>query len=206
MNREDFEKLVNREIDGLLTPEEEASLNDYISRDSAAAHEQRSLHEIHRAFQRMDRHEAPHGLAERIADRVLAEPAPVHRFPDPRMLNKVAAAILMVAVTAFGGWWIGSPNPVSAGEPEEVRALQEWRDSTLRLWQDKWDLTEAQARQIIEIKEPFRVTANDDAGDLEGGRVLASLKEFGILTRYCKKNGIRLEEAERLIELAARSK
>lgn len=206
MNRKDFEKLVNREIDGLLTPEEAASLNDYTSRDSAAAHEQRSLHKIHRAFQQMDRHEPPVGLADRIADRVLAGPASVRRFPTPGMLNKVAAAILVVAVTGFGGWWIGNTNPVSAGEPDEVRFLHEWRENTLRLWQVNWDLTEAQARQIVEIKEPFRVTANDDAGDLEAGRVLLKLKEFGLLDRYCKKNGITLEESGLLIERAAKSK
>jgi hypothetical protein len=206
MNREDFERLVNREIDGLLTPEEEASLNDYTSRDSAAAHEQRSLHKIHRAFQQMDRHETPVGLADRIADRVLAEPAPVRRFTTPGMLNKVAAAILVLTVVGFGGWWIGNTNPASAGEPDKVRALHEWREETLRVWQETWDLTEAQARQILEIKEHTRVTASDNAADLESGRVLAKLKEFGILDRYCKKHSLPREEADQRIERAATSK
>lgn len=199
MERTEFEKLVNREIDGLLTPEEEARLNDYTSRDSAAAHEQRALHEIHRTFQDMERPEVPVGLADRIADRVLAGPAPVRRFPSPRMLNKVAAAILVVAITGFGGWWLGNGNEVTATKDAE---LEKWRQTTIQVWVD-FGFTTVQAEEITEAKEPYR-DSDDEA--LVEGKVLTKLQDLNLLEVYCEKRNLTLEQAEALIASAAKAK
>ena len=40
MDRNEYEGLLNREIDGLLSPEEEARLNDYTARHPEAASHQ----------------------------------------------------------------------------------------------------------------------------------------------------------------------
>jgi len=198
MDRTEFEKLLNREIDGLLSPEEEARLNDYTARHPNAAEEQRSLHEIHRAFESMDREPVPAGLAAQIADHVLAGPAKVHRFPSPRAVSKVAAAILIVCIAGITGWQmgIGNGNEAQAGADQQTAS---WKAAQHQLWTSE-GLSSEQADQIVNVKLSFRKTELTKAAeDQEYGLVLGLLKRFGQLDRHCRKHGITPEEAERLI-------
>lgn len=198
MDRNEYESLLNREIDGLLTPEEEARLNDYTARNPEAAAEQSSMHEIHRAFQSMEREPVPAGLSDRIADSVLAGPAPIRRFPSPWALNKVAAAILVVCMVGIAVWKF-DPNTASADTDD---AETRWALSVHSQWVEK-GLTSEQADQIVQARKPFRgMTATAESNDKQTGLVLGLLKEFGHLDRYCEENGLTLEEAERLIERA----
>ena len=198
MDRNEYEGLLNREIDGLLSPEEEARLNDYTARHPEAAEEQRSLHEIHRAFQSMDKDPVPAGLSDRIADRVLAGPAPVRRFPGPWALNKVAAAILVVCTVGFGGWYVGNNmNAVEAGGDTT------WEQEQHALW-TSLGLTSEQSDELIAAKKTAREQTGSrlDAAAYEEGVVLSLLKKFGHLDRYCKERGMTLEQAQGYIDRA----
>ncbi len=201
MERMEFERLVSLEIDDALSPEDARKLEEFVSRDDSARSAREAMHEIHRAFQRMERPAAPAGLSGRIADRVLEAPAPMHRFPHISQWSRVAAAILLIACVSVGVSWFGGGNDrVSATDTE----LQEWRTQTFTQWDSAWgqQLTEAQIRIIVEIKESFRGT-DPESGDLETGRVLTKLEEFGVLEQYCRRHGLPMEKATALIRRAA---
>ena len=94
--------------------------------------------------------------------------------------------------------------PVRFGVSATDTELQEWRTQTFTQWDSAWgqQLTEAQIRIIVEIKESFRGT-DPESGDLETGRVLTKLEEFGVLEQYCRRHGLPMEKATALIRRAA---
>ncbi len=203
MDRNELERLVSLEIDGRLPAEDERKLNEFTSRDASADRARHAMHDIHRAFQEMERPAPADDLSSRIADRVLDAPAPVHRFGSVGGLSRAAASVLLLALVAVGGWWVSTGSEVSAKDKE----LQEWRDRTLVQWSTACDgeLSRAQLRQIVEIKESFR-GADPEKGDLETGSVLRLLDDFGVLELYCERHEISMGKAAALIKQAAKGR
>ncbi|MAG57314.1 MAG: hypothetical protein CMJ83_13555 [Planctomycetes bacterium] len=193
MDRKTFETLVNREIDGLLSPEEAARLNDWTTRNPEALAVQEALHRVHRAFQDMEPAECPPELAGQIADRVLAGPAPVVRFWSPMLIQRVAAAVLVVVCAGFAGFYLS--NQETTATPSQVT------EERVQIWVDAYELDRAVAREIVLIRAGAP-DAQGEKAEIAKGRVLVILEKAGKLDAYREKNSMSLEEARRLIQLA----
>jgi len=199
MDRKTFETLINREIDGLLTPEEAAQLNDWTARNPEAAAQQEALHRIHRAFREMERPQVPEGLAEQIADQVLARPARVHHvswWRRPRVLGRIAAALLVVVAASFAGQQL-TGDKVAEAKPDAQRQqhIEHWVE---------WGLDRESADRVADVCMRFPDIKSVDAEDRYTGLVLKILKDAGQLPRYLEERGLTLEKAERLIEHAGK--
>jgi hypothetical protein len=198
MDRTEFERLLNREIDGLLSPEDAARLNDWTSRNDEAGAEQQALHRIHRAFQAMERPVAPPDLGRRIADRITAAaahgPSLGIRLAFPRVLTQVAAALVVLLLALGSGFWLGRDQQVRAGADAWRQGLERQHSQWI-----EWGLTPEQATRVVTIKEQYRANPAPDAGDRETGAVF-SLMTPPQLARYCGELGIDPSVARHLME------
>lgn len=107
MDAERYQTLLNRELDGLITPEEEAELMDRVSKDPELAAEHAAQHEIRRAFQSMEQPSCPDGLATRIADRILAAPQPIPFWRSASFFRAAAAVVICTTLAGLIGYHMG---------------------------------------------------------------------------------------------------
>lgn len=125
-------QLLNREIDGRTTPEEESILMQHIGGCSSCAAEQALQRDLRRAFRGLPRPRCPDGLASRVADRILASPFSHAARPRWPLLRNAAALLLTVTLAGVCGWYAAQGEQhVVAGQPgsagDEARRIELWR-------------------------------------------------------------------------------
>ncbi|HET9950797.1 MAG TPA: hypothetical protein VFS09_03270 [Candidatus Eisenbacteria bacterium] len=82
MNRKDFERIANDELDGVATPAESESLRRHLAENAGAREEFEALREVFQRLNRVELEEAPPGLRQSVLQATVAqrrEAAPVNR-------------------------------------------------------------------------------------------------------------------------------
>ena len=163
----DYLKLLNREVDGLTSPEEEAALMAHIADCPACAEEQRWQHRIHRALAAPDTAEPPADLARRVADRVLADTGRSRGVLRPLFgtpLRLAASVLIVVGLAGVGGFVLGTNDspladllgigrpPVRAGSGEREASRAARRAGLIEVW----GVSPAKADRIVEIQDLWR--------------------------------------------------
>lgn len=85
MNREEFDRIANDELDGVATPEERAALKAYLSRDAEARDRYGDWKELFASLEDVGLEEAPSDLSPSVMRAVVAQhhaEAPVSRSAD----------------------------------------------------------------------------------------------------------------------------
>ncbi len=134
MNCDAFRVLITREIDGVLDGTGRGALDSHVAACPACARERTAQGRIHEAFSQLRDVDVPAGLAERIAERAAAAPAPLLRFPRWQSLAPIAASIL--ALCMLSGWLghrlasegrevLAGPRPTAVSDAELRQLLIE---------------------------------------------------------------------------------
>jgi hypothetical protein len=206
MKRHHYRKLLNREVDGLTTPEEEATLMDHVSRSAEAAEEQAWFHRIHQTLRGMKRPVAPEGLSQRVADRVLAEPgATLSLARASRGFARMAASfVLVLCIGGVAGYLAHGDvrGGASAGQVAIGRQGEVLREK-LQLGPEAMErIREINARydRLIERKEQELGVVLQELADRELAEILDGL-EPEQREAYRKIDGMTPEEMDRLLEL-----
>lgn len=158
MTCHDFLILLNREVDGRTSPEEEALLMQHIGTCPSCAAEQTAQHRIHRALQGLRSDDCPEGLGSRIAGAVLAAPAgrPIFRTTgwwSAGSLGRQAAAILVTAVLAgASGWFLGQDDRPVVAAPTGAADQQAQEHA---IWVETYRLPPAVADRILKVKADY---------------------------------------------------
>jgi Putative zinc-finger len=122
MTCQEFQILMNREIDGVLDPAGETHLSGHLAGCPRCASERASLQAIRGACRDLRNVDVRPGLAEAIIERATSPLAPVLRFPR-HVLIPVAASILALCLISFA---LGSRYGDLPGVPP-VRASHDWK-------------------------------------------------------------------------------
>lgn len=213
MNCETFPLLISREIDGQISPEDAALLMAHTNACASCRDERESHRRLHAALTGMPRPVAPDGLAERIADRVLAAPKAIP-FAR-RALPFARSAAILLAVAAIG-WFAGQryDRGVEAGPLKAMEQLSDFRKDLVQsepLLVAKFGITPELARRIGDIRlrykmedlrivEPTTTGSLDDRWDRESAEILQSLPAEA-RERYREYYGMTREDLERLLAL-----
>ena len=145
MTNEELQLLINREIDGEISPEEEATLMDEVSRNPELDREYRAQHALHEGFRSMPREEPAADLAGRVADVVLAAGSQ-RRFLSISFPMARRAALFLIVLglgTATGVYIVDNPVAVASpgnGDSTKVDIALKWQeilgldDQQLTMW------------------------------------------------------------------------
>jgi hypothetical protein len=217
----DYLKLLNREVDGLTSPEEEAALMAHIANCPACEEQQRWQHRIHRALAAPLAGAPPADLARRVADRVLADAGRARGLLRPLFgtpLRLAASVLVVVGLAGVGGFVLGTNGallaellgvgraPVSAGSGEREASRAARRAGLIRVW----GVSPARADRIMEIQDRWREararaqptlpSSPSLMDDIEAQEILRELShpERG---RLVELGAVSREELERLLAL-----
>lgn len=113
-------------------------------------------------------------------------------------MKRRLVAIALVAGLVAAAFQAGrSVRPDGCAGPA-VTPVRAWRQETERTWVE-WGLPVEAARRVVRIKEPSRSAFCHHDGSRQEGQVLAVLRDFGCLERYCAERGLAIEEAHELM-------
>ena len=157
MNRKDFERIANDELDGVATPAESEVLRRHLAENAGAREEFEALREVFLGLKRVGLEEAPPGLRQSVLNATVAqrrEAAPVNRngwantflggllqVPNLRGamtfasgLGVGAAAIAIVAGSLVGGRHVDIPGMTGTMAPPKAESVGKLLESrTLEL-------------------------------------------------------------------------
>jgi anti-sigma factor RsiW len=207
MSCEEIRVLLNREVDGRTTPEEEAVLMQHVSSCESCAADQRAQRGLQQAVRTLRDEPVPAGLASRIADAVLARSGPVIPrtwWRSMQGLRQAAAVLLVVGASGVAGWYLSGDHGVVAAPP--VAPAGDGGEG--QAWRDLGAPREA-AERILAIKAKFEYrraqetrTAPKSLHDLETAEILEVLAAHPTAyDAYLKKHPMSEDEARRLMSL-----
>ncbi|MEZ6197524.1 MAG: hypothetical protein R3F20_17655 [Planctomycetota bacterium] len=133
MSHDEIDRLIQAEIDGEISAEDEARLQQLLAEGpefGARYRESRSLAALF-AAERERRPGPPEGLAERIAARVAAAPAPAPEgrlISFPTLFRGVAAAACLVLLVG-AGFWAGQRSTSAASSSFETDVVEKVRQT-----------------------------------------------------------------------------
>lgn len=181
MNESDIKRLIQAELDGRISAEEEAALQQAL----AGAQELREEYERDRALAELlradrDSLEAPEGLAGRVASaaivrgRAATRAGRVHAFHAAIRLTAAAAAVVVVAVGAF---WMGTMQTSAQSDTPERLELRHRMDALEADYPDRGENIRALYQECFD--ELDRITADRDAAEREArGRLERAVEEL----------------------------
>lgn len=199
--------LLNREIDGRTSPEEEALLMQHVGECPDCARTQRLHLDLRAAFRGLPRSRCPEGLAARISDRVLASPFCRAARPKWPLLRNAAAIVMTAALAGICGWYAAQGEDyVVAGHPgsaaQEALRIEHWK---------RLGATAGQAADIIATDASFEarlagaadVAEHRRINDEWAGAVLRLLSPE-VRERYRLETGWSEAEVTRLLAIRPR--
>ena len=171
MQIDDYKRLINRELDGEITPEEEASLMDEVSRNADLEREYRAQHALRKGFRALERPVPAADLARRVADRVLAE-RPRNRFLSRSypMARRAAAFLMILALGVATGLIIAPDGDDVVADPGKEAP---GRIEIIREWTRILDLSDEQAAEWGRIRDKYQkqLDASSNLSDEETRRI-----------------------------------
>jgi hypothetical protein len=114
MSCEDFQILLNRDLDGVLGSEDQKRLSAHVGGCARCGAEQASLQAIRGAFRDLRHVDVPPGLADRIAERAAAPRAPFLRIPRHALLPIAASILALCLVSGAVGSRLRGPAEIRA--------------------------------------------------------------------------------------------
>ena len=210
MDANELRRLISLELDGEISPEDEAVLMDEVSRDPALAEEYRAWHALRRGFRSFEKPSPPAGLADRIARRVLEGPPAAGKrmlFRSLPAFRMAAGFLLILSIGGVIGWYLGQgdvaagPRDGDQGEARIERSIQELLHldgKQLREWtrigqETQRELDALGGGNLAEIREELQ--------DLMLARRLHLLDETQRRT-LMNHMGLSREEMDRLLRLS----
>lgn len=162
---EEFERLVQREIDGEITPEDEARLQQLLAERPDLAPRYREDRALAEAFarQRKARAEAPEGLADDIIQALRTSRAPRktgRRLDFGAFLRPLAAAAMLLLLVG-GGFWAGRRTTSAETSSFEREVVEKFRE-TVR----SSDLPRDEAERLLDVfrRERERLAREESEG------------------------------------------
>jgi len=117
MSCEDFQILINRDLDGVLRPEDEKRLSAHLAECGRCNSEQAGLLAMHGAFRDLRHVDVRPDLADQIIERAREPRTPVLQFPRYFLIPAAAAVLALCLVTGALGWHFHEPSTIRAAVP-----------------------------------------------------------------------------------------
>jgi hypothetical protein len=148
MNCQNFQTLLNRDLDGVLDAADAARLRAHVAACPRCASEHAALEAMRSAFRDLRQVDVPAGLADRIVTGAAVPRTPVLRIPRVAMIPIAASVLALCMVSAALGWRLKEPMQVRAHERLDEARYREFLRSDLALPEDKID-------SILAIRRDF---------------------------------------------------
>jgi hypothetical protein len=153
MSCQDFEILINRDLDGVIDSADQKRLAAHVSSCARCAAEQASLQTIHGAFRDLRHVDVRPGLAETIVARATAPRGSIFQIPRHALIPAAAAVLALCAISGALGWRLRE-DPFFGGvkaDRSQVRDEAPFR----QLLADKLALPADQVDAIIRIRRDY---------------------------------------------------
>jgi len=165
MSCQDYEILMNRDLDGVIDPADQKRLADHVTACPGCAAGKASLETIHSAFRDLRQVEVRPGLAERIVERATERRAPIFLIPRHFMIPAAAAVLALCAISGAVGWRLHD-EPLFP--PVRADRNQKRDEAPFRQFlADKLVLPEAQVEAIIRIRRDYDQKRDAAQADLQ---------------------------------------
>jgi predicted anti-sigma-YlaC factor YlaD len=159
MSCENFQVLLNRDLDGILGPEDGARLSAHLAACPRCSRDQASLHAMRGAFRDLRRVDVPEGLAGRIAGAASAPREGVLRMPRFALIPAAASVLALCLISGALGWRLN--------EPGEVRAQHRLDDAAFERVCNELRLTGTQVEAIRAVRSSFDQRIAAEEADLK---------------------------------------
>lgn len=199
-----YGRLISLELDGRISPEDEADLMQHVDGCGRCA-EERALQRRVSSVLRHGRSEAlPSGVAERVAERVLRSGTPV--LPVRMPLLRIAAGLVMAFLLGgIAGWWVDRSSAEARAAAHPVAAdLASEADAWRALGAD-----DALVARIIDLRRrALDGTGTDAARQLhtqaESTAAILRLLPVAVADAWCRSVGIDRATFESLCKAGGR--
>jgi hypothetical protein len=148
MSCEDYQILLNRDLDGVLSADDGKRLAAHVAGCRPCGARQASLQAIHGAFRDLRHADVRPGLADEIVERATAPRAAVLRISPHWLVPAAAAVLALCLVSGALGWRLNEPPNIQAHERLDEAAFRS-------LLSDQLALPEDRIETILKVRHDF---------------------------------------------------